>query len=138
MFTNKRLKNLFHGAKGQIILLACVISIAILGDSSEYKLGVGINSLVLFFFISFSALYTAHIAKKETFSSKEMMTEVAVEYGVKTAGGLSAFYVLIHFDRDYRYYEHMAWVAIDSLLVAIPIAWFCSILFGKISTVKDD
>ena len=136
MITNERLKNLFHEAKGQIILLTCVISIAVLGDFSGYEVGAGINSLIFFFFITFSALYTAHIAKKEKFSSKGVQSEVTMEYGIKTAGGLSAFYVLIYFDQDF--YEKLAWVAIDSLLVAIPIAWFCSILFGQISTVTDD
>lgn len=131
-----KFQNLFHQAKGQIILLASVISVAIFGDTAGYEIGGGIEVLIFFFFILFSAIYTANLAKEKVFSSKAIQREIAFEYGIKTAGGLSAFYVLIYFDQEY--YEKLTWVAIDSLLVAVPIACFCSILFGQISTVTND
>jgi ABC-type multidrug transport system permease subunit len=129
--------SIFKDAEGQALLLLGIILIAFVGDTSEYTIGKGIETAIFFLFIAFSALYTAHVAKGRVFSNQALKRMEAIRYAIKTSGGLASLYCLIYFNQSY-YNFHWAWVAIDSLLVAIPIAWFCSILFGVVAKVVDD
>lgn len=129
--------SIFKDAEGQALLLLGIILIAIVGDTSEYTLGKGIETAIFFFFIAFSAIYTADVAKGRIFSNEALKRMETIKYAIKTSGGLASLYFVIYFNQDY-YINHWAWVAIDSLLVAIPIAWLCSILFGVMSKVIDD